>query len=270
LNKAVVVINSLDLNYVDAAASFCLENGIEHHITESNGKPGKGKNSLIQKFLESDNEYMVPVDGDDYVTPYGVEMYTRMAERQEVDCCVLYKQAAILESKRTGKMQKIFPFDREAKMFKQSLRDLHISYASIPDISASHARRYATERLQFDEATRSYSENCESLCRITFLSRRGAKLVNYDQSLRVGEDTLQYFALKVAAFKNQLNMVRHRENKTADSNTYWYMKDGGRMEKFNDVDWEWQKPFVSKLATMDLSSIENKSLPEYEDEIRTN
>ena len=53
--ETVVIINTLDLEYVKDATDFCMSNDIEHHITESDGTPATGKNSLLQKFLESDN-----------------------------------------------------------------------------------------------------------------------------------------------------------------------------------------------------------------------
>ena len=47
-----------------------MSEGIEHYVTESDGTPATGKNSVLRLFLESDNEYMVQVDGDDMITPY--------------------------------------------------------------------------------------------------------------------------------------------------------------------------------------------------------
>ena len=54
---------------------LCVSEGIEHYVTESDGTPATGKNSVLRLFLESDNEYMVHVDGDDMITPYGRNLY---------------------------------------------------------------------------------------------------------------------------------------------------------------------------------------------------
>ena len=78
-SEAVVVINSLDKNYIDAAVSFCVEHKIEHYVTESDGTPATGKNSVLKLFRESDNEYMVHIDGDDILTDYGIDLYKRMS-----------------------------------------------------------------------------------------------------------------------------------------------------------------------------------------------
>ena len=78
-NETVVIINTLNEEYAEIATRFCVSNDIEHYVTESDGTPSTGKNSLLDKFLESDNEYMVQVDGDDYITPYGRNLYRTVA-----------------------------------------------------------------------------------------------------------------------------------------------------------------------------------------------
>ena len=75
---AVVVINTLNEKYSAQAEDFCKENNIEYYITESNGTPAKGKNSVLDIFLESNNNYCVMVDGDDFLTPHGVWMYKNL------------------------------------------------------------------------------------------------------------------------------------------------------------------------------------------------
>jgi len=75
---AVVVINTLNEKYSAQAEDFCKENNIEYYITESNGTPAKGKNSVLDIFLESNNDYCVMVDGDDFLTPHGVWMYKNL------------------------------------------------------------------------------------------------------------------------------------------------------------------------------------------------
>ena len=53
----VVVINSLDSEYIERAKNYCIAKDIKYYITESNGSPSKGKNSLLDIFLESDDDY---------------------------------------------------------------------------------------------------------------------------------------------------------------------------------------------------------------------
>ncbi len=76
---AVVVIKSLDSAYIEQAKNFCIVKDIEYYITESNGSPAKGKNSLLDIFLKSNNKHCVMIDGDDFLTPHGVWMYKHLA-----------------------------------------------------------------------------------------------------------------------------------------------------------------------------------------------
>ena len=64
IDEVVVVINSLDEEFKAEAVRWCTKHGIENHVTESDGTPGTGKNSVLKLFLESDNEYMIHMDRD--------------------------------------------------------------------------------------------------------------------------------------------------------------------------------------------------------------
>ena len=92
----VVVINTLDDDYCSMAKRYCENNNIEYYVTESDGTPATGKNSVIDLFLASDNEYMVQIDGDDILTPLGIELYKSLAEsRTPIDMIVLYRQPQV-------------------------------------------------------------------------------------------------------------------------------------------------------------------------------
>ena len=78
----VVVINSLDNDFIDQASAYCQEMSIEYYVTESDGTAATGKNSVMKLFLESDNEYMVQVDGDDKITDYGYKSYKALSRHK--------------------------------------------------------------------------------------------------------------------------------------------------------------------------------------------
>ena len=65
--EPVIVINTLNDQYYEDV----LNEGFSYKVvrTESNGKPGKGKNSCRQLFLDSDADYLTQVDGDDFLYP---------------------------------------------------------------------------------------------------------------------------------------------------------------------------------------------------------
>lgn len=65
--EPVIVVNTLSDEYYDSV----LAEDFPYRVvrTESNGKPGKGKNSCHDVFLETDCDYMSQIDGDDICYP---------------------------------------------------------------------------------------------------------------------------------------------------------------------------------------------------------
>ena len=61
-----VIINTLDKDYESLVQDWCFREKINCVATESTGKPGKGKNAVLDHFLDSDYDYMVQIDGDDF------------------------------------------------------------------------------------------------------------------------------------------------------------------------------------------------------------
>jgi hypothetical protein len=63
----IIVVNSLDSTYYAQVKAARFPFIVVK--TESNGKPGKGKNSCLDLFLKSDCDYLSRIDGDDIVYP---------------------------------------------------------------------------------------------------------------------------------------------------------------------------------------------------------
>lgn len=63
----IVVINTLDDSYFQKVLKLKLP--IPVIRTDSNGKPGKGKNSCLDLFLNSDCDFVSQIDGDDILYP---------------------------------------------------------------------------------------------------------------------------------------------------------------------------------------------------------
>ena len=65
--EPVIVVNTLNDDYYDEVINAGFSFAIVR--TESNGKPGMGKNSCRDLFLNSDADFMAQVDGDDWLYP---------------------------------------------------------------------------------------------------------------------------------------------------------------------------------------------------------
>lgn len=68
----VVVCNTLDSSYAQIATLIAESYGIQCIVTESNGTPARGKNSVLEYFLTTDYDYLTQVDADDYLAPDAV------------------------------------------------------------------------------------------------------------------------------------------------------------------------------------------------------
>lgn len=65
--EVVVVVNSIHDGYYEEVCA--LDQPFRVVNTESNGKPGKGKNACLDVFLESDADFVSQIDGDDMLYP---------------------------------------------------------------------------------------------------------------------------------------------------------------------------------------------------------
>ena len=65
--EVVIVVNSTREGYYEQVLE--LDQPFRVVNTESNGKPGKGKNACLDVFLESDADFVSQIDGDDFLYP---------------------------------------------------------------------------------------------------------------------------------------------------------------------------------------------------------
>lgn len=275
-DKTVVIINTLDDEQRDSGVNFCKEHSIEHYVTESDGTPATGKNSLLEKFLESDNQYMVAIDGDDFLTPYGVNLYQRLARHKSPpDIVCLYRQLSVrgchpdVFRDRTPNLIPYipeFPFDKSNVTLEYTGL---IKLFTDPDDKYNRplevAEEWALNRLEFDSFMKKYSESNEFLCRLVFHSRKAAEMMKYTNELYVGEDAVQFFKLKKQALDGNIKMLRRSEK---ISQTYIYNQNQHSiMRGMYKDDWGWCITLLDVLYNDEdiLSLPERVSLPEFED-----
>ena len=236
--ETVVVINSLDPDYGAVASKWCEERGYEHHITESDGTPATGKNSVIKLFLESGEDYMVAVDGDDVLTRYGYKLYTAMAESGKApDMVALYRQPQIkalpINVEWGGFLDRLsdirnmpqslkdhykltYPWDKspngDNNVVWQTTENLYIVFRQEPyNLDGEKALHWAHHREQFNHHMIAFSEAEEYMCRMVFFSKEIAKEIDYDNSLMIGEDTYQFMILKSLHQSGKYNIARRKE-----------------------------------------------------------
>lgn len=246
----VVIINTKDDDYVRSATSYCRLNNIEHYVTKSDGTPATGKNSVMEKFLESNNNYMVQVDGDDFITDYGYKLYKFIAEDEDApDLICLFNQWArhvsswnpvddgpdrigAITRKQSWKRGYEARFDYfEENRFYRWLKTIPANgsddsphkgkplYRHYPD---GKLRLWAHYKCRWEKMLwphcvgRNENDRDSRDCfnRMVFYSRKAAKLVKFDPELLIGEDTMAFWELKNKSFNGKLNIMARDEMET--------------------------------------------------------
>ena len=235
----VVVINSLDNDFIDQASTYCQENSIEHYVTESDGTAATGKNSVMKLFLESDNNHMVQVDGDDKITEYGYKKYKSISQSENPpDILVLYNQWQIQDTKfsidengneKTRSTSRNQPWIRNRG---GSWEKVSAHYDSLKIKTKNHLEQdelllWATERVFTENFCWSLGEGDdnvrESFNRMVFYSRKAAKYINFDNKLKIGEDIMEFFRMKKLCYDGVINVQRLNENPNDNGTEFTYL-----------------------------------------------
>lgn len=254
----VVIINSLDDGYIRSASEYCEENNITYHITESDGTAGTGKNSVMKKFLETDEEYMVQVDGDDEITKFGYEYYKSIADLDTPpDLIVLHYQwqrfaKRFSQNKITGEVKvaewaRMCGWIRKATARKELYSPVHDSnylrFLQTQKMTGPEPKpreyqygnedpetlkRWAKARCKWEHFIWNHGvgqpngEIKDTFSRMVFYSRKSAELVHFTNELKIGEDTMAFLEMRLHHANGLINIGRHTE---LHEPTYIYMYD---------------------------------------------
>ena len=64
-----LVINSIDSAFVKDMVRYCDKNNVKYVVTESDGTPSTGKNSVFEYFMTTNFTHLTQLDGDDFFYP---------------------------------------------------------------------------------------------------------------------------------------------------------------------------------------------------------
>ena len=243
----VIVINSLDKDYVKKAEKYCKDVGIEYYITESNGTPAKGKNSVLKLFLESDNDYCVMVDGDDFLTQYGVEYYKNLVNNKIIPDALCIRNGVVLHKDQEGKETVLATLRADDEHYLDKELFAH-NYKVVFNSSKEQTDKAINYLEKLFETQKRFSERHQTFTRVTWLSKKAAKF-KFDEDLIIGEDAIHFFKLKHEALTNNLKFF------TLDESPATYIYDQRtigivRQETKENFDFSWTDKFIDKLEKM--------------------
>ena len=262
------VINTRDNDFRTEAQEWLDSEGIVHVDTKSNGGPSKGKNAVFDQFLASDDDYMVMIDGDDFLTPHGLYMYKTIVNPEAAkealgsdyddfettpppDALCLENQFGIIPNEGYSWYLRMADSVRSASQFAlDPLNQEHIhgwGYRCFarPDEwwqkcmsgnwiekGSPFLRSLSDTHARLITYEHDYVNGSEAHCRVTLYSRKGAEYARFKEDLLVGEDILNYLDLKDACKKGLLNMKVMNEVYP----TYVYdQRIGGIVSNANDM-----------------------------------
>lgn len=161
--KLTVFINTLNEPFKDGAVSLCQHMNLDYVITESNGTPARGKNTMVKWFSENtDDDYYIFVDGDDTL---GKGFYKRVRDYfYDGGCDIVTTEIPEIISKHA--IARVIP--RASKVYK-------------------HYENLLLKQKEHD---------VEALTRVIAVKRSSLNIINYNEDLHTLEDAQFAFALK--------------------------------------------------------------------------
>ena len=222
----VVIVNTTDPFYLKKVEEICV--GYTVIETSCNSTPGKGKNSVLDYFIQKRYKYLLPIDGDDYYTEGAVKQlvrYTNLLEPEFLPDIIgqLNNQMSYRGEKTNWiDFSKILPTSTLATKSKANWRTLR------------QLNKLTEEVLPFN--------------RFLLLSSVAAKSFRYSETLLAADD---YLAMYELYSQPSLNYLLLRER-----NWYYYdLDETGTLHKFVSEDnTENMIPFWEKIATLDFTS----------------
>lgn len=276
-NEAMVVINTTNDVFYKQCSKWCDSQGIPWIRTESDGTPATGKNSVLDLFLKSEDDYMIAIDGDDYLSRYGYAYYKNVVNQDNTpDSLCLYKQQSQLITifgQRIWMNVMGLPTNLDTEMkirrshligevYSHHLQDYYEDKYGDLELYVKSCLEHTRENLyyvyKYYERYKIYDNDfAESHCRPVLYSKAAAKECRFPHNVPVGEDTLVYLQLKNAHFQGRIHTELVDELREEITYLYDCIKaDGDDLGAMlgitlNQTDYTWVKLINIKLKEME-------------------
>lgn len=201
--NVVIVCNTQDKDYFNQLTKSHLAEKYVILKTESNGTPGRGKQSVYDYFLCSDYEYLIHIDGDDFLYPEGYDIICNYVDERSPDVLGLLGEDVMVDDK-------IF----------SDWRNLDLSTFVQPSdiMDPVQVRQY------FVDVFRLINQEYCPFHRIVCINKKAARLVQWNEQLSGTEDVLLSAQLKMLHINRELE---YHLIETPDVYLYRKLTDGG-------------------------------------------
>jgi len=189
-NDIVIVINTLNAMFKSDAIFLAETYGLKYIVTPSNGKPGKGKNSLIKYFRQTDYTHLIPVDGDDMLLPNAVDKLAQICSDRNPDVLGLINGLTLLYDERLT----VEDWQKHETYLKRGFDNID-------------PKNYKKFNLHIAKIRRTSVEHDNLFNRFVLISKKAASHINYDEELAGAEDIKQGLLLKLMYHEGKLNYL---------------------------------------------------------------
>ena len=241
-----VIINTLDNQYASEVFAWCKQQSIDVEITESNGRPGKGKNSCLDHFLTNSYAHMLLIDGDDFVQPHGVNYYSSIAARKEDapdGVQIVYSKSWSNAKKPDTELFCPFPWmeqfrgwaskkEKEYPFLRAKIREVFDDRHRLEKAFKIHEKQNQTWNYPPD------SMHYMDCARLILWSRKLAGMIRFREDLIIGEDSLLNYEVRDLSYRGDIYLQKVKDNQ---QRTYYYdLCNSGIVRRLqNRLEWEW-------------------------------
>lgn len=189
-DNIVVFCNTLDFSYVEQARKVAEAYNLDFIVTESNGTPARGKNSVKDYFLTTDFTHLMPVDGDDILLPNAVETILKISRERNPDILGLVDGLVLLDNETIP----VTEWQDHEVLLRRSIENTDPKNLKRLNVHVVKLKRVA-------------SEYGNTLNRFILLNKKAASHISYDESISSGEDVKQGMLLKLMHRQGKLDYL---------------------------------------------------------------
>ena len=166
-SDVVVVCNTLDRDFIPQSRYIAQSSDVTFVVTESNGTPAKGKNSVLDYFAKTDYDYLFIVDGDDSLNKDAIGTLHKVIDQSPCDVLTLVygeqalvgdQQMSILEWSTTDDYKRKFTTKKTIRNIRPLLKMREELYRILPYNRFLLISKKALPYFRFDEAFIGLSE----------------------------------------------------------------------------------------------------------------
>ena len=163
----IVVCNTLDECFVTEAREIASKHGVTFVVTESNGTPAKGKNSVLSLFEATEYDFLFIVDGDDFLGDNAIFKLSKVVDENPCDVLTLVygeqalvgdQRMSILEWSTTDDYKRKFTTRKTVRNIRPLLKMREELYRILPYNRFLLVSKKALPYFQFDESLIGLSE----------------------------------------------------------------------------------------------------------------